>query len=188
MLPIRSLLCGLALLTSSAIIPVHAQNQPAAGQQARPAQTQPTGQIAMPPPEAMIVMIRSTVVALGHANMTNNYSVLNALGSQNFRKSNNVNQLSKSFEPFRSNKIDLAPVVYLTPQLSQQPTIENGRLRMVGYFPSQPMRVNFDLMFEPSEGIWKLFGIGVNLVPASQAAVAPMTRQQQPGQGQPLTR
>ena len=148
-------------------------------QAAKPA---PSPQIAMPGPEALIVMIRSSVVALGHANITNNYTVLHQMGSANFRKENGPKKLAKLFAPFRSNKIDLAPVVFLTPQLTQAPKIEKGRLRMVGYFPSQPMRVNFDLMFEPSEGQWKLFGMGVDLkrAAARPAAVSPQFK---PGNG-----
>ena len=120
-------------------------------------------QVRMPTPEAMIIMIRSSLVGLSHANLTNNYSVLNGLGSANFRQNNPPGKLAQTFETFRTNKIDLSPVVFLTPQLSQQPTMEANRLRLVGFFPSQPMRVNYDLMFEPEQGVWKLFGLSVNL-------------------------
>jgi hypothetical protein len=131
-------------------------------------------QIQMPPPEAMIIMIRSSLVALSQANVTNNYQVLNALGSNNFRQSNPPARLAQLFASFRSNNIDLAPVVFVTPQLSQQPKIENGKLRLIGYFPTQPMRVDYDLEFEPADGIWKLFGLSVNLSAASQKP-APQT-------------
>lgn len=148
-----------------------------------PATLPPQAQIQMPPPEAMIIMVRASLVALSQANVTNNYTVLNQLGSSGFRQNNSPARLSELFASFRSNNIDLAPVVFVTPQLSQQPQIENGKLRMVGYFPTQPMRVNFDLQFEPSEGIWKLFGIAVNLNPAQQAATQTPQTRLVPGQG-----
>ncbi len=125
-------------------------------------------QIQMPPPEAMIIMIRSSLVALSQANVTNNYQVLNALGSNNFRQANPPARLAQLFASFRSNNIDLAPVVFVTPQLSQQPKIENGKLRLIGFFPTQPMRVDYDLEFEPADGIWKLYGLSVNLNAATQ--------------------
>jgi hypothetical protein len=128
-----------------------------------PAAVKPVPQIQLPPTEAMIILIRSSIVALGQANVTNNYSVMNSLGSRAFRDNNPPNQLAKVFESFRANKIDLTPVVYINPQLTAQPGIQNGRMRLVGNFPSQPMQVNFDLTFEPDEGTWKLFGLGVNL-------------------------
>jgi hypothetical protein len=144
------------------------------------AQVQPQ-QIQMPPPEAMIIMIRSSLVALSQANVTNNYGVLNALGSDSFRKANSPQKLGEIFTSFRTNKIDLSPVVYVTPQLNQQPRVENGKLRMIGFFPTQPMRVDYDLTFEPSGGVWKLFGISVNLNASQPAAAQPV--QFVPGQG-----
>jgi hypothetical protein len=131
----------------------------------------PAGQAQLPPPEAMIILIRSSVVALSQANLTNNYSVLTGLGSPAFRSANSAAKLSQTFESFRANKIDMNPVVFLTPQLTQAPAINNGRLRLVGFFPSTPMRVNYDLQFEPDQGVWKLQGIAVNL--ANVAAPAP---------------
>ena len=108
-------------------------------------------------------MIRSSLVALAHANQTGNYSVLNALGSANFRAANPPANLAQTFANYRTNRIDLSPILYLAPQLSYQPAIQDGRLRLTGFFPSQPMRVNFDLSFEPEQGGWRLFGISVNL-------------------------
>lgn len=133
-------------------------------------------QIQMPPPEAMIIMIRSSLVALSQANVTNNYQVLNALGSNNFRQANPPARLAQLFASFRSNNIDLAPVVFVTPQLSQQPKIENGKLRLIGFFPTQPMRVDYDLEFEPADGIWKLYGLSVNLNAAAQNPAQPIGR------------
>jgi hypothetical protein len=146
--------------------PAVAQNRPIqlAAQAARPAPVAPAApKLAVPPPEAMVILIRSSVVALSHANLTNNYSVLTSLGSANFRTANPPARLAQIFAPFRTNNIDMNPVVYVTPQLTQQPVIENGRLRLKGFFPTQPMQVNFDLGFEPTSGVWKLFGLSVDL-------------------------
>jgi hypothetical protein len=168
-------------LSVGSIAPAKAQNnQKSAGASAavRPANSQ----IQMPPPEAMIIMIRSSLVALSQANVTNNYQVLNALGSENFRASNSPARLAQIFAPFRTNNIDLAPVVFVTPQLSQQPQIKDGKLRMIGFFPTQPMRVDYDLQFEPSGGTWKLLGISVNLnaaTPQAQGQPQPQTKQPQ---------
>ena len=150
-------------------------------------QAAPQAQIQMPRPETLIIMIRSSLVALSQANITNNYSVLNQLGSGNFRKANPPTRLAQLFNSFRTNKIDLAPVVFVTPQLSKQPEIVNGKLHLVGNFPTQPMRVDFNLQFEPSDGIWKLFGLSVDLnrVQPRQAAQQRFV----PGQGaQPASR
>jgi hypothetical protein len=184
---------GLAAMLASTITPLAYANSALDSQKSRriamadatkqvaqtPQSAPAPAQIQMPPPEAMIIMIRSSLVALSQANTTNNYAVLNALGSDSFRQANPPARLAQIFAPFRTNNIDLAPVVFVTPQLSQQPKIENGRLHLVGYFPTQPMQVLYDVQYEPSNGIWKLYGLSVNLNAAPQA-------QQQnfvPGQG-----
>jgi hypothetical protein len=159
---------ALAQQSNAAPKPARAQ-APAAAPVQQAGQAGQAAQIQMPPAEAMIIMIRSSLVALSQANMTNNYTVLNAMGSENFRTANSAARLGQLFAPFRTNNIDLAPVVFVTPQLSQQPTIIDGKLRLVGFFPTQPMRVDYDLMFEPSGGVWKIHGLTVNLNPVQAA-------------------
>lgn len=125
---------------------------------------------ALPDAQAMVILIRSIIMALGQANITDNYSVLNALGSQDFRIANPPQRLERIFAAFRSNKIDLSPTAYIAPQLTTQPRLENGRMRLIGFFGSAPMQVNFDLMFEPDQTTWKVFALNVYLTPAPQTA------------------
>ena len=124
----------------------------------------PAARIALPPPEAMIIMIRATLVALSQANATNNYSVLHDLGSPNFRAANPVEKLRAAFTPFRQNQIDLVPVVYVTPRVTAAPAIDHGQLRMVGIFPTQPLQITYDIQFEPIEGVWKLALLNIGIV------------------------
>ena len=51
-------------------------------------------------------------------------------------------------------------------------------LRITGFFPTSPERVNFDLIFQPVQGKWRLYGIAANTqqVPPPQAAPAPRAR------------
>jgi hypothetical protein len=137
---------------------------------AAPAQMTPAAAAAqasavspLPSGEAMVVMIRSALLALSHANTTNNYSVLNSLGTRSFQAKNPPRQLASAFQAFRENRIDMSPVVAIAPQLSLQPAVSNGTLRLVGAFPSRPMQVNFDLNFVPEDGAWKMSDMAVNL-------------------------
>jgi hypothetical protein len=170
-------LASLAALTL--FTPVSAQVQTAAKmpRPAPPAAVQAPAQPQVPSPEAMIILIRASLVALSQANLTNNYSVLNQLGSPTFKQANSPARLQQIFEPFRRNNIDMNPVVFVTPQLTAQPVMKDGRLRLVGNFPTTPMQVNYDLQFEPSGGVWRLFGLSVDL-----SANQP---QPQPQQGKP---
>jgi hypothetical protein len=156
------------------LVPVVFGLAPTAWSQTRLASAQPApalvaarapagDRIIVPNAEALVVMIRSSVIALSQANATNNYSVLNTLGSRSFQAKNPPIQLAQAFQAFRANRIDMSPVVYIVPQLSVQPVVANGTLRLVGIFPSRPMQVNFDLKFEPEEGAWKMADMAVNL-------------------------
>jgi hypothetical protein len=178
-----------AILTSfvalAAATSVAAQTQVAAVTPPKPAKSvsAPAQQLQVPSPETMVILIRTSLVALSQANQTNNYSVLSSLGSNNFRSTNPPARLASIFEPFRTNRIDLAPVTFVQPQLTQPARIEGGKLRMVGNFPTQPMQVNYDLSFEPVGGAWQLQGLSVNLQavqrqaqPVPQAPPAPQPR------------
>jgi hypothetical protein len=150
------------------VSPVFAQarrnNQPSST-----ANRSPAASMAVPSSTAQLLLIRNALTAFNHANLTGNYSVLQSLGSRNFQTANPPEKLANLFGPFRTNLVDISPILYINPTLSRQPVIENGRLRLVGAFPSQPMAVNFELLFEQSDLQWKLFGVSVSLVPASPA-------------------
>jgi hypothetical protein len=57
----------------------------------------------------------------------------------------------------------------------------DGMMRMAGFFPSVPQQVNFEMLFAPVSGQWRLFGLSVNIgqsgpvapQPPSAAAPAP---------------
>jgi hypothetical protein len=55
--------------------------------------------------------------------------------------------------------------------MAQAATVEaNNILRVKGYFPGQPVQINFELLFVPTAGQWRLFGLGVAAVPSNGAA------------------
>lgn len=157
-----------------------AQSPPPAAQQ--PDQHPPKGtgpvskQLQTPSPEALLVMIRSTLIALHHGNVTGNYTVLRDLSAPGFQAANSAASLGQIFANLRSQHIDLAPALLLTPELVQGPaTLENGMLSMTGFFATQPLRINFQLTFQAVNGFWRPFGIGINPTAAPEASAAPIT-------------
>ncbi len=46
-------------------------------------------------------------------------------------------------------------------------------LRITGFFPTSPERVNFDLIFQPVQGKWRLYGIAANTQKCASPAAAP---------------
>ncbi|SEC41232.1 hypothetical protein SAMN05444171_1345 [Bradyrhizobium lablabi] len=118
----------------------------------------------------VLILIRSALIALDQANKTGNYTVLRDLGAPGFQ-ANTAARLAEIFVAQRRDNIDLSGVAVLDPQLTVLPQIEpNGMLRMAGFFPSVPTQVNFDLLYAPVSGQWRLFGISVNLGQAAPTA------------------
>jgi hypothetical protein len=118
------------------------------------------------------MLVRSSLLALDQANKTGNYTVLRDLGAPGFQAANTASRLGDIFSKLRNDKVDLAGVAVIDPQLSLLPQIEaNGMMHMAGFFPSVPSQVNFELFFAPVEGQWRLFGISVAI--GQSAPVAP---------------
>ena len=135
---------------------------------------------ATPPPQpiqidrnSVLILVRTSLVALQQANQTSNYSVLYGISSPSFQNTNSPERLAQIFANLRGKGLDLSGVVVLEPQFMVTPEVyENGVMRMAGFFPSVPLQVYFDLQFVPVQGIWKLLAIGVNVgSPISSAPV-----------------
>jgi hypothetical protein len=156
-----------------------AQAQP--GQAPRPAQIDRNG---------VLILVRSTLLALDHANKTGNYTVLRDLAAPGFQ-ANTAARLAEIFAGHRRDGLDLSGVIVIDPQFSLLPQIEaNGLMRMTGFFPSVPKQVNFDLLFAPVGGQWRLFGISVALgqtgpVAPAEPPVAQRPPEPPPGAGGP---
>jgi hypothetical protein len=150
-----------ALIASVAVSPVGAQAQQAAPS-AQATNTQPAA-IPMPNRAQQLILLQSTLAALDQANLTGDYGVLVKLSARQFQLTNTPEELAASFRGFRENGIDLSPVLLYAPRWTQAPWIENGVLRMVGVFDTNPQQVTFDLAFILEEGRWKIVGISAGL-------------------------
>jgi hypothetical protein len=121
----------------------------------------------------VLILVRSTLLALDQANKTGNYTVLRDLGAPGFQ-ANNAARLAEIFAKQRNDNLDLSGVAVIDPQLSLLPQVEaNGLMRMAGFFPSVPAQVNFELAFAPVNGQWRLFGLSVSIGQAAPAAPIP---------------
>lgn len=136
------------------------------------AQTAPP-QPAAPPQEVsgpeISMLIRSTVVALHHANTTGNYTVLRDLGSRELQVSNTAARLTDLFREFRERNLSLAPAVLFDPLLDEDPFLTTeGVLRLVGHFPTEPQEIVFDLTFRYELGAWRVSVLSVGTRPAGE--------------------
>jgi hypothetical protein len=140
------------------------KQQPAQPQATKPAQIDRNG---------VLILIRTTLLALDQANKTGNYTVLRDLGAPDFQ-ANSAARLAEIFAQQRKDNVDLSGVAVIDPQLTVLPQIEgNGLMRMAGFFPSVPTQVNFELAYAPVGGRWRLFGLSVSFGQAAPAAPEP---------------
>ena len=150
-----------------------------APKQQPPAQKQQPQQQSQAPKPAQIdrngvlILIRETLLALDQANKTGNYTVLRDLGSPDFQ-ANTAARLAEIFAQQRHDNVDLSGVAVIEPQLTLLPQIEaNGMMHMAGFFPSVPTQVNFELLYAPVGGRWRVFGLSVSFGQAAPAAPQP---------------
>jgi hypothetical protein len=137
----------------------------------------------------LTVIIKDAIIALQHANMTGNYSVLRDMGTPVFRENFDQAALAAAFANLRARKIDLSPAYYLSPNLTKKPELtKDSELVLVGFFPTQPARIQFELRYMQLDGRWRLAGIGVDAVnpppPQASAAIAPAPAPSVPAAGQ----
>ncbi len=127
----------------------------------------------LPDPFQLDMLIRSTLIALNQANESGNHTVFRDLASSAFQGANSAADLSELFGALRRQRIDIMPIIFVAPKPTQPPQIdERGHLRLVGYFPTKPLQVNFDLTFQQAGAGWKLYAISVAPVPAEPAVAA----------------
>jgi hypothetical protein len=167
--PLQIAQVGEPVQLAEAAAPAPKQSTPAPKQQTQ-AQAPKPAQIDR---NGVIILIRETLLALDQANKTGNYTVLRDFGSPEFQ-ANTAARLAEIFAQQRKDNIDLSGVAVIDPQLTLLPQIEaNGMMHMAGFFPSVPTQVNFELMFAPVGGRWKLFGLSVSFGQAAPQAPQP---------------
>ncbi|MBT3069330.1 hypothetical protein KKP04_00400 [Rhodomicrobium sp. Az07] len=143
-------------------------------QRKKPADPGASARPSLPNDYKLVMLIKSTIIAVNQANATGNYTLLRDLGSPDFQQGNNATTLSEAFAALRQRNLDLAPILFLTPSLAGPPYFqENGSLRLTGLIPSAPEQVHFDFAFLQIDGRWMLDGISLAMVQAKAPANAP---------------
>jgi hypothetical protein len=147
----------------------------AAPPSAQPAPAQPAAQAPPKPanvnPTAILILVRSVLIALDQANKTGNYSVLRDIGSPDFQRNNSAARLAEIFANQRNGNFDLSNVAVLDPQMTLQPQIDpNGMLHFAGFYPAPSGQMNFEFLLQPVNNKWVVFGLAVNFAQAGAAS------------------
>ena len=153
---------------------VPVQHAPAKRASKAAAKTQARLPVSLP---QALYLIRATLLTLNDANRSGNYTVLHDLSAPGFKAKNSPADLAQIFASLRQQHFDLFAVALEAPKLSAPPHLEaNGMLRLTGYFPTRPLQINFDLLFQNVEHEWRLFGISVATPQAPPAVRHPAAK------------
>jgi hypothetical protein len=152
--------CAMTALGQTQPPPAQSKQAPPAKQ--KPQQAPAAPQSAVPDANTLVILIQNTIIAANQANLTGNYMVLHALAAPAFQSANSPEKLAEIFANLRNQRIDMSPIVLYLPKLSMAPGItEQGMLRLIGAYDTQPKQVHFDLLFQLVAGQWKMFGISL---------------------------
>jgi hypothetical protein len=131
----------------------------------------------VPDPYKLNMLIRTTLIALNQANRTGNYTVLRDLAAPAFQRTNNAARLAEIFAKLRKRDLNLSPILFFQPKLRSPANLtDNGLLRLTGYFETKPEQISFDMLFQPVENDWRLFGLAVDVAPPKNANETPLAR------------
>ncbi len=123
------------------------------------AESQPASSITV---EQALYLIRATLMTLNDANHSGNYTVLRDLASPDFQAKNTAADLALIFSDLRRLNFDLFAVAIAAPQLATAPALDQrGMLHLTGMYPTRPLQIHFDLIFQNVTGQWRLFSISV---------------------------
>ncbi len=151
---------------------LHSGPAPAQGQlRIQEAQEPLAARPQIPDPDGLMILIRTTLIALDQANRTGNYTVLRDIGSPGFREANDASRLAELFADIRNRGLVLAPVSVVDATLTSRPALDaNNMLHLAGFFHTRPEELNFEMLFELVNGDWRLFGLGIGTSTAGEPA------------------
>jgi len=111
----------------------------------------------------IVVIVKETMSKLGNAIATGYYSNFYSYTAPQFQNSVNIEKLEKAFEPFKQVPIDWKSVGNLDPIIQKKEKENNGVLKVLGYFPTQPKKVGFDFEYYKNNGKWQIVGVFLKL-------------------------
>lgn len=118
----------------------------------------------VPSDQALEALVKTSLLTFNDANVTGNYSVMNAKLSKPFRQQFPPERLKETFKEFNDKSIDFDIIAALIPVYDPKPVVDGeGKLIVKGSFPTEPNRLLFELDYIPSDGEWKLIRINVKL-------------------------
>src|SRR6266581_995718 len=118
----------------------------------------------MPCPSAQEVLVKSILVTLNDAVVTDNFTILHAKISKPFRDQFPPEKLRAVFKDLVEKHAVFDAVVAEKMIADEDARIdEKGGLKLKGHFQTTPKQVKYELGFIQSEGAWKLSGVTIDI-------------------------
>jgi hypothetical protein len=110
------------------------------------------------------VLIKSILVTLNDAVASDNFTVFHAKISKPFRDQFPPDKLRAVFKDL-VEKHAVFDAVVASPAISDEDAKidDQGALRLKGHFDTAPKKVKYQLGFIPSDGLWKLSGVTIDI-------------------------
>ena len=119
---------------------------------------------AVPVPSAVDqeVLVKTSLLTFNDANLTGNYTILNAKGSKPFRDQVTPDKLKAGFQVFVDKHIDISGIA-AKPNVTDEAKIDDeGTLVLSGSITiSDSFKVSYTLKYIQSDSEWKMIGINV---------------------------
>jgi len=124
----------------------------------------PAAAQGMPGPFVQEVLVKSILVTLSDAVAADNFTVLHAKISTPFREQFPPEKLRAVFKDLIDKHAVFDAVVAKPIVPDAEARIdENGVLRLKGHFETTPKQVKYQLGFIPSDGLWKLSAVTIDI-------------------------
>jgi len=119
--------------------------------------------VSMPDAETVVLLLRTTLLTLNDALQTGNFTVFRDMAAPSFREANSAARLSAIFSNLAQQNVHLTAVAVIVPQLTEVSGVDTmtNTLRLKGFFPGQPVRIDFEVIYQVVAGRWRLFALGV---------------------------
>lgn len=119
-----------------------------------------------PTPIEAVTLVRDATMLFAQGVVARDFSALRDAAAPEFRAQFSVADLDAQFKPFIDAGIDLRPLEATPPNLGAEPSVDDsGVLRLVGYFPAEGGKVDFDYKLVYRYTGWRLISLQVNVVP-----------------------
>ncbi len=127
---------------------------------------------------ALLDVLRSTLMAANLGNMSGNYTQLYSRLTPTLQTNLRLDQLAQALREFRDRRIDLSEVTTLEPVMFRPPWEDvQGLINLSGYFPTKPQAVRFTLALKRAADGWRIEGLNLDVPSSEELAAAVKTGQ-----------